>query len=77
MNEDKYLIFFEDFKKRNKKRDDKKSKQALDLEHLKGLIDKGLYKPDFDKIAELFIEEEFKGNSPRLNDQDLDDNKPR
>jgi hypothetical protein len=65
LNEEKDLIFLNDFKKDNKKDDNREGKQTLELKHLKDLIDRGLYKPDLDKIAEAFLEKEIHTSSDK------------
>ena len=64
MSEENDLVFLEELKENNRnekceKEVEKKSKQTLDLKSLRESIESGLYEPNFDKIAEAFIEEEI------------------
>ena len=65
MNEENDLVFFEELQKNKRKEKCKKKeveekfKQTLDLKNLRELIDRGLYEPNLDKVAEAFIEEEL------------------
>ena len=60
----KDLVFLDDLKKEEDKKDKKDSKQTLELKRLRDLVDKGLYKPDLDKVAEAFIEKELQMEEP-------------
>ena len=64
MSEENDLFFLETLrenkhKEKCEKEVEKKSKQTLDLKSLRESIESGLYEPDFDKIAEAFIDEEL------------------